>query len=71
MFGVAKEKMKKSVASGYEYAIDALEALYDLNITAQEIFKKSNEVAIEYDDCTGPVECYKIKLKQYNKKNFA
>jgi len=34
MFGVAKEKTKKSVASGYEYAIGALEALYDLNITA-------------------------------------
>jgi len=31
---IIQEKTKKSVTSGYEYAIGALEALYDLNITA-------------------------------------
>ena len=55
-----------SAGAGYEFALGALEVLYDLNITAEEISRKSIEVAAEYDDCTGlPIESYTIKLKNH------
>ncbi len=50
--------------SGHELALGAMEVLYDLSFSAEEIARKAVEAAAKFNDGTGlPVESYSIKQK--------
>jgi ATP-dependent protease HslVU (ClpYQ) peptidase subunit len=52
-----------AIGSGASYALGAIESLYNENYSAEEIAKKSLEVASEFDDATGlPGTFYSVKL---------
>lgn len=54
-----------SFGSGYELALGALEILFDLDLTAEEIARKAVEAAAKFNDGTGlPVEVHSIKAKR-------
>ena len=54
-----------SFGSGYELALGAMEVLYDLDYSAEEIARKAVEVAAKFNDATGlPVEVHSIKAKR-------
>lgn len=62
---VSEYKRFTAFGSGCDYAIGAMQAVYDdKNKSAEDIAKTAIEVAAEFDDGTGlPMICYTIKLK--------
>ncbi len=53
-----------SFGSGSEFALGAMEVLYDLDFSAAEIARKAVEAAAKFNDGTGlPIEIYTIKQK--------
>ena len=54
-----------SFGSGSEFALGAMEALYDLDFSAEEIARKAVEAAAKFNDGTGlPVEVHALKAKR-------
>lgn len=59
-----------AVGSGFDYAIGAMYAVYDSEMSAEEIATVGVNAACEFDDGSGlPITLHTITLQEMNKKN--